>query len=160
VQRWKDHRELIDRVAAVCYRQAGGSGQFKLVRTQGGHWTFPKGHVEIGETPSMAAQREALEEAGVRGSIASEPFAVFLHEKRASDGRHLELTVAAYLLCVESESGTPEPGRDPTWFGPDQAKQRLAEKRSPRYQQAYSNVIDEACRRLRSPAWRDEPEER
>jgi 8-oxo-dGTP pyrophosphatase MutT (NUDIX family) len=143
-----DQGEPVDRVAAVCYRQANDMVQFKLVRTQGGHWTFPKGHVEIGETPSMAAQREALEEAGVRGSIASEPFTVFLHEKRASDGRRMELTVAAYFLCVESESGTPEHGRDPTWFHPEEAKQKLAEKRSPRYQQAYFNVIDEARRRL------------
>lgn len=144
----KDHDKPVDRVAAVCYRQADGSVQFKLVRTNGGRWTFPKGHIEKGETPWVAAQREALEEAGVRGRIETEPLAVFPHEKRAPDGRRMELTVAAYLLHVESESDTPEQDRDPTWFSPEQAKQKLAEKRSPRYQQAYSTVIDEACRRL------------
>jgi 8-oxo-dGTP pyrophosphatase MutT (NUDIX family) len=143
-----NHCGPVDRVAAVCYRLADGSVQFKLVRTKAGRWTFPKGHVEKGESPWVAAQREALEEAGVRGSIVSEPFLTFPHEKRSSDGRHVELTVAAYLLHVESECDTPEPGRNPTWFRPEDAKQRLAEKRSPRHQQAYVNVIDEACRRL------------
>ena len=57
--------------------------------------------------------------------------------------------VAAYLLQVDSEDDTPEPGRDPTWFPPDQAKQKLAERRSPQYQQVSTRVIDEACRKLR-----------
>lgn len=143
-----NHRGPVDRVGAVCYRLADGSVQFKLVRTDAGRWTFPKGHVEKGEAPWVAAQREALEEAGVRGSIVSEPFMTFSHEKRTPDGRPVELTVAAYLLHVESECDTPEQGRDPTWFGPAEAKQKLTEKRNPRHQQAYFNVIDEACRKL------------
>jgi 8-oxo-dGTP pyrophosphatase MutT (NUDIX family) len=139
----------VDRVAAVCYRRVGQSVQFKLVRTKGGRrWTFPKGHVERGETPWAAAQREALEEAGVRGRIEPEPFAVYQHEKHLSDGRRIELTVAAYLMLVESENDPPEPGRDPTWFPPDQAKQKLAENRRPQYQQAHARVIDEACKKL------------
>ena len=150
-----DHDELqrpVDRVAAVCYRRVGGSVQFKLVHTKGGtRWTFPKGRIEKAEQPWQAAEREALEEAGVRGRIMSEPFAVFPHEKHTSDGRRVELTVAAYLLEVESDSDTPEPWRDPTWFPPEQAKQRLAENRRPPYQQAYARVIDEACRKLACP---------
>jgi 8-oxo-dGTP pyrophosphatase MutT (NUDIX family) len=139
----------VDRVAAVCYRRVGESVEFLLVRTtKGSHWTFPKGHVEAGEAPWAAAQREALEEAGVRGSIVPEPCIIFPYEKRRADGRRVELTVAAYLLHVESDRDTPEPGRDPTWFPPDQAKQKLAQGRAPRYQQAYSRVIDEACKNL------------
>ncbi len=139
----------VDRVAAVCYRRVGESVEFKLVRTKGGrHWTFPKGHIEKGETPWAAAQREALEEAGVRGSIEREPFAIYPHEKHKPDGESVELMVAAYLMQVVSDSDTPEPWRDPTWFPPDQAKQKLAQGRAPQYQQSYSRVIDEACRKL------------
>ena len=144
----QDHRESVDRVAAVCYRDTAGSVQFQLVRTKAGRWTFPKGHVEKGETPWQAAQREAQEEAGVRGRIETKLLTVFPHEKRAADGRHVELTVAAYLLHVESEADTPEPGRDPTWFSPEQAKQKLAEDQGLRCQQAYAAVIDKACRKL------------
>src|SRR4030042_31215 len=136
----------VDRVAAVCYRRVGESVEFKLVRTKGGrHWTFPKGHVEKGEQPWAAAQREALEEAGVRGPIESEPFAIYPTEKRTPNGRSVELTVAAYLVHVESETDAPEPGRNPTWFPPDQAKQKLAENQRPRYQQAHARVVDKAC---------------
>lgn len=145
-------REPVDRVAAVCCRRVGGSVEFLLVRTKGGaRWTFPKGHIEKGERASRAAEREALEEAGVRGRTMSDPFAIFPHEKHTSDGRHVELTVAAYLLHVDSDGDAHEPGRDPTWFPPEQAKQKLAEKRRPRYQHACSRVIDEACRKLAWP---------
>jgi 8-oxo-dGTP pyrophosphatase MutT (NUDIX family) len=143
---------IVDRVAAVCFRRVGGSVEFKLVRTKGGQrWTFPKGHIDEGEEPWRAAQREALEEAGVRGRIASAPFIIFPQDKRGPDGRSVELTVAAYLLEVESDSDTPEPGREPTWFPPEQARQKLAEKRRPKYQQALSDVIDEACKKLNCP---------
>lgn len=32
-------------------------------------WTFPKGHIEPGETPRQAALREVLEETGYKGQI-------------------------------------------------------------------------------------------
>jgi 8-oxo-dGTP pyrophosphatase MutT (NUDIX family) len=151
-------RKPADQVAAVCYRRAGGSVEFLLVRTKGGaRWTFPKGHVERGEKPWPAAAREALEEAGVRGRIELEPFAVYPHEKHTRDGLRVELTVAAYLLEVESDTDTPEPWRDPTWFPPDQARRQLAENRRPRFQDAYARVLAEACRRLSYPR-REEPQ--
>ncbi len=139
----------VDRVAAVCYRRVGEAIEFKLVRTKGGrHWTFPKGHIEKGETPWIAAAREALEEAGVRGSIEPGPFTVYPYEKYGPNSQPVELMVAAYLLLVESDCDTPEPWRNPTWFPPEQAKAKLAERRSPQYQQAYTRVIDEACKNL------------
>jgi 8-oxo-dGTP pyrophosphatase MutT (NUDIX family) len=144
--------EPVDRVAAVCYRRVGGSVEFLLVRTKGGNrWTFPKGHIEKDEPPWRAAEREALEEAGVRGRSTPEPFTTYPHEQRTPSGRRVELTVAAYLLEVESDDATPEPGRDPTWFPPEQAREELAQKRFPRYQQAYSRVITEACQKLADP---------
>ena len=73
---------------------------------------------------------------------------MFPNEKRTPDGRSVELTVAAYLMQVESESDTPERARDPTWFSPDQAKQKLAENDRPYYQQAHARVVDEACKKL------------
>ncbi|MGE3954016.1 MAG: bis(5'-nucleosyl)-tetraphosphatase [Parachlamydiales bacterium] len=37
-----------------------------LVHHQKGHWGFPKGHAEPGETPKQSAIRELLEETGLR----------------------------------------------------------------------------------------------
>ena len=36
-----------------------------ILQYKDGTWTFPKGHLEAGETEQGAAQREVLEEAGV-----------------------------------------------------------------------------------------------
>jgi 8-oxo-dGTP pyrophosphatase MutT (NUDIX family) len=59
-------------VAAVCYRRRGPSVEFLLVNTNGGNkWTFPKGDPEFSLSHGKAAEREAWEEAGVRGTIES-----------------------------------------------------------------------------------------
>ena len=60
-------RTVVAAAVPVRRRDAGGL-EFLLVRTsQGGRWTFPKGRIEPGESPSAAAAREAAEEAGVDG---------------------------------------------------------------------------------------------
>src|SRR3989442_933244 len=72
------------RAAAICFRRTEGGIELLLVRTKNGRgWTFPKGHVEPGETPAGAAAREAREEAGVRGRVATGPFTRY----RYPDGR-------------------------------------------------------------------------
>lgn len=43
-------------------------GKILLIRHQNGTWVFPKGHLDPGETPLQAAQREVEEEAGVASS--------------------------------------------------------------------------------------------
>jgi len=53
-------------VAAVCYRRRESSVDFLLVNTNGsGKWTFPKGSPGSQISHSHAAEREALEEAGL-----------------------------------------------------------------------------------------------
>ena len=55
---WTYHEEA----AGVVVR----GSEVLLRRTADGHWIFPKGHVEPGESPAQAAEREVLEETGVR----------------------------------------------------------------------------------------------
>lgn len=49
----------------VIYRGAGGAAHVLLIRDRYGHWGFPKGHVEGGETAADAALREVREETGL-----------------------------------------------------------------------------------------------
>lgn len=51
---------------ALVYREISGEPELLLVRHKaGGHWSFPKGHVEPGETEIETALREVLEETGL-----------------------------------------------------------------------------------------------
>src|ERR1700730_18255160 len=69
-------------VAAVCYRRGGPAVEFLLVNTNGGSkWTFPKGDPESSLSHSQAAEREAWEEAGARGSIQPRHFHLYLHSQ-------------------------------------------------------------------------------
>lgn len=54
---------------AVVWRREAGERQYLLVRHNGGHWSFPKGHVEGDETEAETAAREILEETGLTADI-------------------------------------------------------------------------------------------
>ena len=48
------------------------AGRVLLIRyppARGGTWTFPKGHIEPGESPEAAAVREVQEECAVRAAV-------------------------------------------------------------------------------------------
>lgn len=134
----------------MCYRRGQGDLEFLLVRTKGGkHWTFPKGHIEQGEAPWEAAAREAREEAGVEGDIASTPFATYRYPAtRHDEGESL---VPAYLLAVRRQRAPTheERQRTPTWVTPDEAARLLEEgDREPKYAAEHARVVREAVAAL------------
>lgn len=47
-----------------------------LIKHNGGHISFPKGHVEVGETSKETAVRETLEETGIEAQIISDDYYV------------------------------------------------------------------------------------
>ena len=51
---------------AIVYRKFHGNTEILLIKhVNSGHWSFPKGHVEAGETEVETAHREILEETSV-----------------------------------------------------------------------------------------------
>ena len=54
---------------AVIWRGTPAQHQYLLARHNGGHWSFPKGHVESGETEIQTAAREIWEETGLQTEI-------------------------------------------------------------------------------------------
>lgn len=53
-------------VGVALFRKANaGTLEFLLLKHPQGHWDFPKGHVESGETERLTAARELTEETGL-----------------------------------------------------------------------------------------------
>jgi|ERR1043166_543373 8-oxo-dGTP pyrophosphatase MutT (NUDIX family) len=82
-------------------------------------WSFPKGHVEPGETAQEAAVREAREESGVVGEVICG-----LGASRFQHGGR-EVEVAYYLLDAISETEAGE-GRRIRWVSMPEAERLLS----------------------------------
>jgi bis(5'-nucleosidyl)-tetraphosphatase len=58
---------------AVIFRMSGEALEFLAVKSkENGHWGFPKGHMEKGETEEETAMREVLEETGLSITLIDE----------------------------------------------------------------------------------------
>ena len=143
-------------MAAVCYRIRGEEIEFLLVRTNSGHWTFPKGKAEPGLTHAQAAALEAFEEAGVHGRMEEASFARYIRRKRSgmrdparSDKSiEKEIAIQAHLCEVSRLEAPQEENRNPTWFSGRKAKRRLCEDRTADFAAELARVVDRAVSRI------------
>ena len=152
-------------VAAVCYRKNGKGIEFLLVNTNGGNkWTFPKGSPEARLSHSQAAEREAAEEAGALGTIEPRHFHLYIHSKGVfwQPGGVQEFVVKAFLMEIHQTRRPDEAQRKPTWFTPEEARQKLAKGREVKYANELEAVIDRALERIQfhSELWGKYPETR
>jgi 8-oxo-dGTP pyrophosphatase MutT (NUDIX family) len=124
----------LDRLAAPCDEHAdpthvtasgivvGPRGTVLHRHKRLGIWMQPGGHVDDGETPAMAARREATEELGLTvAHPAAGPCLVHLDVHDAALGHtHLDLR---YLLLGDSADPQPPPGESPDarWCDWDEA---------------------------------------
>ena len=138
-------------VAAICYRRCGGSVEFLLVNTNGGgKWTFPKGAPATSLSHSQAAEREAWEEAGARGTIEARHFHLYIHSKGVfwKPPGVQEFAVKAFLMEIDQMSQPLEDMRNPTWFNPEEARKILAKGREVKYAREIQAVIDRALEHI------------
>lgn len=94
-----------------------------LVTTRGsGRWTIPKGNIMAKLADHKAAEREALEEAGLVGKISKNPLGTYQFWKR-QDAHWTLAEVTVFVLLVESQLDKfKEKGqRDIKAFRPDDA---------------------------------------
>jgi 8-oxo-dGTP pyrophosphatase MutT (NUDIX family) len=149
IQSYRRPASFPGKVAAVCYRRDGDSIEFLLVKTGSGRWTFPKGTVERHLGPRDSAALEALEEAGVVGRVSDEHFTIYFQENRGCyRTADREIAIAAFLMHVHEVTDPEEGYRNPTWFRPQEAKQRLSMRRRPKYQREFARVVDHAVEML------------
>jgi len=139
--------------AAVCYRVRQSSVEFLLVNTNGGKkWTFPKGDPMPDLSHSQAAEREAWEEAGVRGRIEPRHFHLYIHSKGVfwKPPGVREFVVKAFLMEVQTIGPSPEPMRNPTWFSADEARKILAKGREVKYARELQALVDRALEHIQT----------
>lgn len=94
-----------------------------------GRWILPKGNIEPGSTPCASAEREAYEEAGIRGVANPTPLGFYTYFKRLGSGELRAATVEVYLLRVtERLKKWPEKGeRQLAWVSPKVAIETVGE---------------------------------
>lgn len=123
-------REPRAQAAALPWRRdADGAVQVLLITSrETRRWVIPKGWPIKGLKAPKTAAREALEEAGVEGSVAKK-IGVFHYDKRLSSGRVQRVRVGVYPLKVEVElDAWPESQeRVRLWTSPDDAASLVLE---------------------------------
>jgi len=77
-----------------------------MIKDRYGRWTFPKGQIEEGETPEVAALREVREETGVSGEIERSLGRVHYHY--TLDERVISKTVHYFLVRSERVDLVPQ----------------------------------------------------
>jgi bis(5'-nucleosidyl)-tetraphosphatase len=92
------------------FEGAGADRLYLLIRHQQGHWSFPKGHRDPGETDLEAACREFREETGLAGCVVQpEPLFRESYGFDRPDGERVEKQVTYYLGRVAAATDSTEP---------------------------------------------------
>lgn len=123
--------EMVEQVGAICFRTGlQGSTEVLLVTTrETGRWTIPKGWPIRGLKPHEAAEREAWEEAGVKGKARKRPLGYFTYLKTLDDGSKVPSLVGVHLVEVKKAfTEFPESKeRRVEWLSPVAAAVRVQE---------------------------------
>ncbi len=117
-------------VAALCWRRSAKGLRVLLITSRDtGRWVIPKGWTMRNRTEAEAAAREAFEEAGLRGSVATRSLGVYTYLKSLGAGRKISCVVRVFPLeAREMLQVFPETGqRRAKWFEPKKAARRVAE---------------------------------
>ena len=95
--------QILHQAGVIPYRILDGKVHVLLVTSRDtGRWIIPKGNINNRVTPAQAAQKEAYEEAGVKGTITSSiPLGFYTYFKILASGEAQPATVEVYLLLVK-----------------------------------------------------------
>ncbi len=91
---------------AIVYRKSHGNIEVLLIRHKGsGHWSFPKGHMEIGESEIETAVREIKEETSI--DVLLDP--TFRETVLYSPKKDTQKVVVYFLAKARNFNPEPQP---------------------------------------------------
>ncbi|HEU68548.1 MAG TPA: NUDIX domain-containing protein [Candidatus Acetothermia bacterium] len=94
----------------ILFRDCRPHREYLIIKQRGGgHWGFPKGHIEPGEDEMAAAQREVAEEVGITRLITQPGFAERIAYRFPRGGEVVHKEVTLFLAEVD-EDGVPGRG--------------------------------------------------
>jgi 8-oxo-dGTP pyrophosphatase MutT (NUDIX family) len=101
-----------------------------MIRDRYGRWTFPKGHIEQGETPKEAAVREVLEETGVQ-AVPGERLGQVGYALSGGNDKQ----VTWFFMTYENGEVRPLQSEiaEARWLGFDQAQEQVQRHGYPGY---------------------------
>ena len=115
----------------VVFRGSGSGVEYALIKA-GGRWSFPKGNIEKGETPELAALREISEETGLPlGSLSIVGRLPDVEYAFRWGGALVFKKVHNYLVHLKAEAPLePQLGEieEVRWFSPDEARRAISFK--------------------------------
>jgi 8-oxo-dGTP pyrophosphatase MutT (NUDIX family) len=94
----------------IVIRSVNGELQYLIITAKENpdHWVFPKGHIDLGETPEQTAKREVLEETGVEAEI------IEFVGTNVFEAKGEAVRVKFFLMKYIGEKGNPE-NREKRW---------------------------------------------
>lgn len=100
---------------------------FLLIQHQAGHWAFPKGHANPGESPAETARREFEEETGISDFEMLDEPSFTEHYSFVKDGKPIEKTVTYFLGFVKSMEVVlqEEEVQNSAWLSFEEAVKRI-----------------------------------
>lgn len=90
----------------VVFINKEGKRHYLLLHYQPGHWDFPKGHIEKGETEQDTALRETKEETGIDNLKIIPGFRQEIKYYFRAQGRTIFKTVSFYLAESQTDKVT------------------------------------------------------
>lgn len=112
---------------AVVFHEDGGR-EYLLLRYGAGHWGFPKGHIEGGESQTEAMFREIEEETAIprEDQRLVEGFTDETHYEFQRGDTHVDKTVYFFLVeAASTDVSLSHEHEDHAWLPYDRARKRL-----------------------------------
>ena len=110
-------------VAALCHREGSAGREMLLITSRKAkRLMIPKGWPSSDLPDQITAQKEAFEEAGIIGSVATKPIGAFNCKKGLGNGLKVKTRIIVYPLKLKSQTNLfPESGQRKSYWMPLEA---------------------------------------